>query len=145
MALRGFARRAGSRSPLRVVVSPTEHAAVVDCCRALERDRLAPLRWLHVDEVGQVDLDQLETECRAGADLVCVMAANNEVGTVAPIATTWGRSACAAVPPRRHRCPGRSRVTPKNRSPNGPWGAPARRRARRRPLAAAREARDRAL
>ena len=56
------------------------------------------------------------------------------------------RSACAAVPPRRHRGPRRSRVIPNDRRPNGPRGAPARRTARRRPLAAAaREARDRGL
>ena len=55
-------------------------------------------------------------------------------------ATTRGHSACAAVPPRRHRSPSRPRVTHPDRRLNDPRGAPARWQMRRLPLSGAHEA-----
>jgi cysteine desulfurase len=78
-------RRAHPSRPFRVVVSSVEHRAVLDAVAELECAGEAIVRWVPVDTCAQIKLDALEEACSAGADLVCVMAANNEVGTLYPI------------------------------------------------------------
>ena len=87
MALRGFVKRRQETlsSRTRIAVSPTEHSVVLDTCRALVAEGVANVEFLRVDRVGQVDLACLEQACRRGLDLICVMAANNEIGTLSPI------------------------------------------------------------
>lgn len=85
LAIQGFARGALKGRRIRIALSPTEHSAVLETCRSLARDGHAELHFLHVDEAGRVSLEEIESICRAGIDLLCVMAANNEVGTVAPV------------------------------------------------------------
>jgi len=46
---------------------------------------LAEIIFLKVDSQAQIDLDHLEKTCSKGIDLLSVMAANNEVGTIYPI------------------------------------------------------------
>jgi len=70
--------------PSRIIISPVEHKAVLDTCRALAQKRLAEIVWLKVNKQAQIDLDYLEKVCAEGASLLCVMAANNEVGTIYP-------------------------------------------------------------
>lgn len=86
LAIQGFAAVRRAARPLRIAVSPTEHMAVIDTCQALVRAGAARVRVLHVDCHARVDLQEIEDVCREGLDLLCVMAANNEVGTVAPVA-----------------------------------------------------------
>lgn len=62
-----------------------EHKAVLDTCKALAKKGLAEIIWLKVNQQAQIDLEHLEKVCAAGASLLCVMAANNEVGTIYPI------------------------------------------------------------
>jgi cysteine desulfurase len=73
------------RGPLRVGVMPVEHRAVLDICEVLASQGDIELRFLHIDDQAQLDLNDFERKCRAGLDLVCVMAANNEVGTIYPV------------------------------------------------------------
>lgn len=85
LALLGFAAAQAERSAVghvKIGLSPVEHRAVLDTCRALEEAGTARLRWLHVDHRGRVDIDAVEDACRDGLDLLCLMAANNEVGTL---------------------------------------------------------------
>jgi cysteine desulfurase len=51
--------------------------------------------WLRVDGQGVLDLGDFAHTCRDGLDLACVMAANNEIGTIAPMQEV-GRIATAA-------------------------------------------------
>jgi cysteine desulfurase len=68
--------------PGRVVCSAIEHHAVLHSCAALgERGVVAP-----VTAGGVVDLDRLDAILDADVCLVSVMLANNEVGTVQPLA-----------------------------------------------------------
>lgn len=85
LAVQGFvaARTKGGRA--RLVVSPVEHSAVLESCREMARRGVAELVELHVDERGRLDLGEVERVCAGGADLICVMAANNEIGNVYPI------------------------------------------------------------
>ncbi|EFH84779.1 cysteine desulfurase family protein [Ktedonobacter racemifer] len=83
LALQGHCNARTPRQ--RIAVSPTEHKAVLDTCQALQQQGKAILTWLHVDQQGRIDLDHLKRVCQTGIDLICIMAANNEIGTVAPI------------------------------------------------------------
>lgn len=68
---------------LRVGVTTVEHRAVLD---ALEgQSGLFTPTWIDVDEKARVSLRDIEAVLSNGCDLLCVMAANNEVGTVYPI------------------------------------------------------------
>ena len=64
---------------------PLEHKAVLDTCKALERRGWAELVYLKVDGKGRIDLDFLERVCDRGLSLLCIMAANNEIGNIYPI------------------------------------------------------------
>ncbi|WP_432533900.1 cysteine desulfurase family protein [Kineococcus arenarius] len=69
----------------RVVVSAIEHPAVLETARALTRQGFR-VDEVGVDEFGVVDLEQLERLVDDGTALVSVMLANNEIGTVQPLA-----------------------------------------------------------
>lgn len=71
--------------PLRVALTAVEHRAVLDTVAAHEARGEVTVHWLPVDGWARLDLAALEAVCRDGVDLVCVMAANNEVGTLYPI------------------------------------------------------------
>lgn len=68
-----------------IVTSAIEHPAVLEPCRALERDGWR-VTVLGVDEAGRVDLEELAASLCDDTALVSIMAANNEVGTRQPIA-----------------------------------------------------------
>ena len=72
--------------PLRIAASRAEHSAVLDQIERMERSGAAEVRWLRVDSTGQVALTEIESVLAGGIDLLCLMAANNEVGTIQPIA-----------------------------------------------------------
>lgn len=71
--------------PSRIIISPVEHKAVIDTCQAIEKKGLAEIIWLKVDQKARIDLNHLEKVCSESASLLCVMAANNEVGNIYPI------------------------------------------------------------
>ncbi len=67
-----------------LVTVKTEHKAVLDTCKALER-KGAEVTWLEVDGEGLIDLDQLSEAIRSDTVLVAVMWANNETGVIQPM------------------------------------------------------------
>jgi cysteine desulfurase len=71
--------------PHRIALLALEHKAVLDICRVFEQRDWAELIYLRVDSRGRIDLDNLEKICAEGLSLLCVMAANNEIGTIYPI------------------------------------------------------------
>jgi cysteine desulfurase len=99
LALQGLSAAAGPARPV-LIVSAIEHAAVLDTARALAR-RGAALVILPVDAEARVDPASLEAALRIHASrtaLIAVMAANNEVGTVQPIAELAALAASFDVP-----------------------------------------------
>jgi cysteine desulfurase len=85
LALRGTVLNGQSRRP-HVVTQATEHPAVLATCRALQRLHGVDVTYLPVDGHGLVDPADLAAALRADTVLVSVMMANNETGTVQPIA-----------------------------------------------------------
>lgn len=74
-----------SKKISKVAILPTEHKAVLDTCSALSKNGMAEIIFLKVDSQARLDLDHLDKICSEGIDLLSVMAANNEVGTIYPM------------------------------------------------------------
>ncbi len=84
LALRGVAM-ASRRRGNHIITTAIEHHAVLRECEALAADGFR-VTYLPVDSEGSVDLDALRTALDDGTILVSMMYANNEVGTIEPIA-----------------------------------------------------------
>ena len=69
-----------------VITCVTEHKAVLDSCRALERAGKATVTYLPVDKYGMVDPDAVRRALTDKTVLITIMWANNEIGTIHPIA-----------------------------------------------------------
>ncbi|HZO82583.1 MAG TPA: IscS subfamily cysteine desulfurase [Candidatus Binataceae bacterium] len=69
-----------------VITCVTEHKAVLDSCRALERAGKATVTYLPVDKYGMVDPDAVRRAITDKTVLITVMYANNEIGTIHPVA-----------------------------------------------------------
>ncbi|NEP18320.1 MAG: cysteine desulfurase [Leptolyngbya sp. SIO4C1] len=80
-----FERGIGGESKPRIAISTVEHKAVLDTCEVLRKQGRIDLVTISVDSQARIDLAQLEKTCASGIHLLCVMAANNEVGTIYPI------------------------------------------------------------
>lgn len=89
MALKGTFF-ASERTQRHIVTSAVEHPAIVEPCRFLERLG-ANITWLPVDRLGRIDPDDLQAAITPDTILISIMQANNEVGTIQPIAE------CAAI------------------------------------------------
>ena len=69
-----------------IVTCVTEHKAVLDSCRALERNGKATVTYLPVDKYGMVDPDAVRGAITDKTVLITLMYANNEIGTIHPVA-----------------------------------------------------------
>jgi cysteine desulfurase len=99
LAVKGiyWARRSAT-GRTRVVASSAEHHAVLDAVLWLESTG-ADVTWLPVDAAGRVEVDALRTAlARDDVAVVTSMWANNEVGTVQPVAELAALAAAHGVP-----------------------------------------------
>src|SRR5499427_5532813 len=67
-----------------IITSFVEHEAVLNACQALEKQGV-DVTYLHVDQDGLVDLEDLRRALRPETVLITIMHANNELGTVQPL------------------------------------------------------------
>jgi len=84
LALLGAAR-AGRPRGRHLITSRTEHKAVIDACRQLEREGFE-VTWLRPGTDGRVTAAQVEQALRADTLAVSVMHGNNEIGVVNDVA-----------------------------------------------------------
>ncbi len=86
LAIKGYvAANPAKQGVFRLATLPLEHKAVLDTCKDLRAKRQIELIFLKVKTNGQIDLDELKAQCQKGLDLLVVMAANNEIGTIYPL------------------------------------------------------------
>ncbi|MCD1145748.1 cysteine desulfurase [Kocuria sp. LUK] len=103
LAVQGLYRRRRAEDPRRrrILVSAVEHAAVAETAEWLAAHEGAEAVWLPVDAQGRVDPERVRAEIArdpAAVALLAVMWANNEVGTVQPVAELGRLAAEAGVP-----------------------------------------------
>ncbi|MBI2930311.1 MAG: IscS subfamily cysteine desulfurase [Planctomycetes bacterium] len=85
LAIKGVLEAYGSKGR-HIVTVATEHKAVLETCKALEEAGRAQVTVLPVDSTGLIDPDRLAAAITEQTVLVSVMFANNEIGTIQPIA-----------------------------------------------------------
>ncbi|RBM18250.1 cysteine desulfurase family protein [Streptomyces sp. PT12] len=103
LAVKGlyWSRNAADPRRTRVLASPVEHHAVLDVVQWLADHEGARVDWLPVDRHGRVHPDALREAIDQDPDdvaLVTVMWANNEVGTVLPVAELAAIAAEHGIP-----------------------------------------------
>ncbi|MEO7268220.1 MAG: cysteine desulfurase family protein [Knoellia sp.] len=107
LAIKGtYAARLASVGARRLVVGGTEHHAVLDPVEHLIKRQGAEVTWLEPDRCGHISVDDLGAALTpalgsieaADVALVSVMWANNEVGTVQPVAELAAVARQAGVP-----------------------------------------------
>src|SRR2546427_6868333 len=68
-----------------IITCVTEHKAVIDTCKRLEKDGYR-VTYLPVQKDGRISLDALKAAISDKTILITIMAANNEIGVIQPIA-----------------------------------------------------------
>jgi cysteine desulfurase len=84
LALKGVAARYRSKGN-HIITVQTEHACVLESCKKLEQQGFS-VTYLPVDATGSVSMEEIRKNIRPDTVLVSVMMANNEIGTIQPIA-----------------------------------------------------------
>ncbi|MEW5868288.1 MAG: cysteine desulfurase family protein [Chloroflexota bacterium] len=99
LALRGaaFAARKG-RGADHILISPVEHHAVWRTAQQLARQHGFEVEYLPVDEFGCVDPQEVAARLRQTTAVVSVMYANNEIGSLNPIAEIGAMCQTQGVP-----------------------------------------------
>ncbi len=74
-----------SKKGKHIITCKTEHKAVLDTCRQLEREGFE-VTYLDPEENGLIDLGKLEAAIRPDTTLISIMHVNNEIGVIQDIA-----------------------------------------------------------
>ena len=86
LALRGVALAAAARGKRHIITTPIEHHAVLHTAADLAEHFDCEVSYVAVDRQGRVDPAAVKAAIRPDTALISVMYANNEVGTVEPLA-----------------------------------------------------------
>ncbi|MGA0393296.1 MAG: IscS subfamily cysteine desulfurase [Rhodospirillales bacterium] len=84
LAIKGAARFYGQKKN-HVITAVTEHKCVLESCAQLEREGFQ-VTYLPVQSNGLLDLEALKAAIKENTCLVSVMAVNNEIGVIQPVA-----------------------------------------------------------
>jgi len=84
LAIKGIVRAGRDRGD-HIITAATEHKSVLDSFKSLEKEGCRVTR-LGVDAQGFIDLDELRASMTDRTLLISIMAANNEIGVVQPLA-----------------------------------------------------------
>jgi cysteine desulfurase len=83
LAIKGVAQMYGEKGR-HIITSLVEHKAVLDTCKHLEKEGFE-VTYLEPTKQGRIELEAVRAAMRPDTILVCLMWANNEVGTINPI------------------------------------------------------------
>lgn len=83
LALLGIAEKYKEKGD-HIITCVTEHKAILDTCKHLEKNGKT-VTYLPVDRFGKIDLGLLERSITNRTILISIMAANNEIGTIADL------------------------------------------------------------
>ncbi len=86
LAIEDTIARTGKRVP-RIATTAVEHPALLSALHRAERDGRVHLTVIPVNGMGEPQVEAIECALNDGADLICTMAVNNEVGTVTDFET----------------------------------------------------------
>src|SRR5438093_713696 len=84
LAIRGVVWAARNRGN-HLITSQVEHSAVLNTCRALEKQGFE-VTYLPPDRAGRIDVEQVREAITDRTVMISIMHANNEVGTIQPVA-----------------------------------------------------------
>ena len=90
--------RAVSRPRPRILVPEGEHHATIDAIDWLIKHENAVVEWIPIDALGRISLPALSAALGPDVALVTVLLANNEVGTIQPVAEVVALAAAHDVP-----------------------------------------------
>src|SRR5438552_13063801 len=68
-----------------IITVATEHKAILDTCKAVERKGLVTVTYLPIDECAVVNPDDVRKAITDKTILISIMQANNEIGTIQPL------------------------------------------------------------
>ena len=85
MAIKGVTL-AGIKKGNHIICTQIEHHAVLETCKFLEKHYNVETTYLPVDSIGMVDPQDVKKAIKTNTILISVMHANNEIGTVQPVA-----------------------------------------------------------
>ena len=83
LALKGVFEMYASKGN-HIITATTEHKAVLDTCKHIEKLG-GEVTYLPVDNLGMINLQELEAAIKPTTILIAIMYANNEIGTIMPI------------------------------------------------------------
>jgi len=100
LAIKGlfWAQRSLRPSKRRILVARAEHHATIDAVEWLEQHEGAVVDWIPVSATGLIDLDYVAAALADDVALVTALWANNEVGTLQPIAALVALARAHGVP-----------------------------------------------
>ena len=84
-AIKGMAKTLAAKGKRHIITTAIEHHAVLHTCKALEKEGFS-VTYLPVDQYGLVTPEQVEEAITPETALVTIMFANNEIGTIEPVA-----------------------------------------------------------
>lgn len=82
----------------RILVPRGEHHATVDTVEWLERYEGAEIDWIPIDALGRIDVAEVASRLSDDVALLTFLWANNEVGTLQPVAELVALARAAGVP-----------------------------------------------
>src|ERR1700736_3202416 len=84
LAIKGVAEMYREKGT-HIITAVTEHKAIIDTCKRLEKDGYR-VTYLPVQKDGLISLDELKAAITDKTILITIMAANNEIGVIQPVA-----------------------------------------------------------
>ncbi|MBN1326267.1 cysteine desulfurase [Candidatus Falkowbacteria bacterium] len=80
-----YAKKDNWDKKFHIITSAIEHPAILEPCKELEKEGLAEITIVGINDRGFVDLEEIKKEIKENTILVSIMYVNNEIGTIQPI------------------------------------------------------------